>query len=79
MSQANESICNEYHTTLGVNASTTGNIYGIYDMSGGASEMVAAYVDNTSSLYFKGTQIMEADLKYKDVYKVGAKESQSTN
>ena len=30
--------CNVYNTTLGKRASTTGNIYGIYDMSGGTSE-----------------------------------------
>ncbi|MDD5980015.1 MAG: hypothetical protein PUC23_02775 [bacterium] len=29
-----------YNTTLGMDASTTGNIYGIYDMSGGAFESV---------------------------------------
>ncbi|MGE5455684.1 MAG: competence type IV pilus major pilin ComGC [Ignavibacteriales bacterium] len=29
---------NQYNTTIGVNASTTGNIYGVYDMSGGAFE-----------------------------------------
>ena len=34
------SACNQYATALGVNASTTGNIYGIYDMVGGAYEMV---------------------------------------
>ena len=34
----------EYNTTNGVQASTTGNVYGIYDMSGGAFEQVAAYV-----------------------------------
>ena len=31
---------NTYNTILGKNASTTGNIYGIYDMSGGAWEYV---------------------------------------
>ncbi len=31
-------ICNAYNTTLGQTASTTGNIYGVYDMSGGAIE-----------------------------------------
>ncbi len=31
---------NEYDTPLGINASTTGNIYGIYDMSGGSWEYV---------------------------------------
>ncbi len=32
--------CNAYNTTLGKTASTTGNIYGVYDMSGGANEYV---------------------------------------
>ena len=32
--------CNEYNTMLGRLASTTGNVYGIYDMSGGAYEYV---------------------------------------
>ncbi len=36
----NSATCNEYNTTLGQTASTTGNIYGVYDMSGGASEYV---------------------------------------
>ena len=34
------STCNAWNTATGVNASTTGNIYGIYDMSGGAYEYV---------------------------------------
>ena len=32
--------CNSYETELGKSASTTGNIYGIYDLSGGALEYV---------------------------------------
>ena len=39
---------NEYHTTTGVNASTTGTIYGIYDVSGGAYEFVMANYNNVS-------------------------------
>ena len=35
-----------YNTTLGKLASTTGNVYGIYDMSGGAWEYTAGYLDN---------------------------------
>ena len=35
-----------YNTDLGVLASTTGNVYGIYDMAGGAWDRVAAYLDN---------------------------------
>ena len=30
--------CNSYTTVLGQSASTTGNVYGVYDMSGGADE-----------------------------------------
>ena len=32
------SSCNSYTTTLGQSASTTGNVYGVYDMSGEADE-----------------------------------------
>lgn len=35
-----------YNSSNGVKGSTTGNIYGIYDMAGGAWEYMAAYVDN---------------------------------
>lgn len=34
--------------TYGINASTTGDVYGIYDMSGGNWERVAAYVNTTN-------------------------------
>ena len=40
VSSSEASTCNAWNTATGVNASTTGNIYGIYDMSGGASEYV---------------------------------------
>jgi hypothetical protein len=35
-----------YNTTLGKNASTTGNMYGIYDMSGGMAEYVMGVYNN---------------------------------
>ena len=40
---------NAYNTENGARASTTGNIYGIYDMSGGSLEYNASYeiVNNT--------------------------------
>ena len=39
-----------YNTDLGKDASTTGNIYGIYDMSGGAGEYVmGVYTDGTQN------------------------------
>ena len=43
----NEEV-NGYNTTNGNLASTTGNIYGIYDMNGGAWERVATYLDNNN-------------------------------
>ena len=37
-STSSGSTCNGYTTALGQSASTTGNVYGVYDMSGGANE-----------------------------------------
>jgi hypothetical protein len=55
--------------TYGVNASTTGNIYGIYDMSGGTAEYVAAYVDDGDpTLTTYGSSLVSAASQYKDVY-----------
>ena len=46
---SNSSVTNgAYNTTLGKNASTTGTIYGIYDMSGGASEYVMGVFADTN-------------------------------
>ena len=41
---------NDYKSTEGVLASSTGNVYGIYDLSGGAWEYVASYYNGGSSL-----------------------------
>ena len=58
------SVTDKYNTANGITASTTKNVYGIYDMSGGALEIVAAcYKGYTSKL------TTNADyLKYIDVY-----------
>ncbi len=65
--------------TYGVNASTTGNIYGVYDMSGGVSEFVAAYVNNgNSSLTSYGGSVVSAEEKYKDIY-ISSGDTQSDN
>ena len=62
---------NSYVTTNGVKASTTGNIYGIYDISGGAYEYTAAYVNNgNANLATYGNSIITANAKYKDVYPI---------
>ena len=39
----------KYNTEKGKNASTTGNVYGIYDMAGGSWEYVAAVLDGATS------------------------------
>ena len=38
-----------YKTTAGMEASTTKNIYGVYDMVGGSNEFVSSYVNNSNS------------------------------
>ena len=43
--------CNAYNTVLGQLASTTGNITGIYDMSGGKHEHVMGNMSSTSGNY----------------------------
>ena len=69
-----------YNTTNGQNASTTGNITGVYDMNGGAWEYVTGYVDNeNSSLTRYGSVLVSADSKYKDVYSPGSSDSPENN
>jgi len=63
------STCNAYNTTKGFLASTTGNITGVYDMSGGAWEFVAGYRANTyGNSGFDETSIANYANKYFDVY-----------
>ena len=50
-------VANEYNTEIGAHASTTGNIYGIYDMSGGAWEYVASY-DKEESVTSHGSDLV---------------------
>ena len=60
-----------YNTEEGYKATTTGNITGIYDMSGGAWEYVAAYIDSTygSSGFDSSDTYMDSSYaKYFDVY-----------
>src|SRR5574344_579414 len=59
-------------TTLGVNASTTGNQYGIYDMSGGALEYVMGnMVDASGNYYPSKSGLTTVDSKYYDSYTYG--------
>jgi hypothetical protein len=68
-----------YNTSGGMEASTTGNIYGIYDMSGGATEYTAAYINNgDSTLTTYGNSLVTTDSKYKDIY-IGEPDTESNN
>ena len=68
VSASRSSSCNQWNTTTGVNASTTGNIYGIYDMSGGAWEYVMGNYNKTASESYSGIDFNSIDSKYYDVY-----------
>jgi hypothetical protein len=71
---------NAYNTANGQQASTTGNTYGVYDMSGGAWEYVSAYADNShTNLTTYGNSAYAADNKYKNVYSVASTDSESNN
>ena len=58
-----------YNTPVGYLASTTGNIYGVYDMSGGAYEFMASHMNgNVGSSGFTTTTIGNYNAKYFDIY-----------
>ena len=75
-----EDNSNNYSTTNGMLASTTGNTTGVYDMNGGALEYVAAYIDNGNSnlnaggKYFINRQINEAYTSLWDKYEASQEE-----
>ena len=69
---------NDYKSSQGQNASTTGNVTGVYDMSGGAWEYVAAYVNNSFADDYAAS-LVSADPKYKDVYSTGSSDSRDNN
>ena len=56
--------CDAYNIGNGPQASTTGNVYGVYDMAGGSTEYVAGVIEGTS-LEKLGT----SESKYFDSYK----------
>ena len=80
VSASSTSTTNNYKSTNGQKASTTGNTTGVYDMSGGAWEYVAAYVDNGhSNLTTYGSNLVNAEAKYKDVYNKGSADKYTNN
>ena len=58
---------NNYNTTNGMLASTTGNTTGVYDMNGGAWEYVAAYINNGNGNLNNGGSYFE-NQKVKSIY-----------
>ena len=75
-----------YSTNTGVKASTTGNIYGVYDMSGCTYEYVAAYVNNvdyiqanTTDQYIFAQNLITANVRYRDVYTQGTTDTRADN
>ena len=72
---------NDIRINYGKSASTTGNIYGIYDMSGGAWERAAGYVNNGNvNVAYYGANLVtggSTSTKYATVYPNN--ETSSTN
>ena len=72
---ATTTTCTPYNEANGQAASTTGNIYGVYDMSGGAWEYVMGNTVNTSNGFYQsgaGTFSTTPDAKYYDAYTYNA-------
>ena len=60
--------------------STTGNVWGVYDMCGGAYEYVAAYVNNgNANLTNNGSSLVNGDPKTKNVYSQTGTDSNTNN
>ena len=69
-----------YNSGNGPQASTTGNVYGVYDMSGGAYEYTAAYVNNgNEELTSNGASLVSGAVYTKDVYTKGSVDDRPTN
>ena len=65
----NNNICKSYEALTAYSASTTGNIYGVYDMSGGAYEYTASYLaGNYAKSGFTSENISKYQSKYFDLY-----------
>ena len=77
---SNTGTTNDYTSTQGVKASTTGTVYGVYDMSGGAWEYVAGYVNNgNGNLTSYGSILVNGDAKTKNVYSKASSDSYENN
>ena len=74
--ESQTSSCNQWNTAVGINASTTGNIYGIYDMFGGADEYVMGNMTNSSGRFYpQSSGLSQPDSKYYDSYSYNSSSS----
>lgn len=55
-----------WYTEKGKEASTTGNLYGVYDMSGGATEYTSSYVNTTNATSLDYLKYYASVFAYKD-------------
>ena len=63
------SLTQPYNTNIGYKASTTGNITGIYDMSGGSKEYMASYMESyLGDSEFEEDPVTIYGSKYFDIY-----------
>ena len=60
-----------WNTENGVRASSTHNIYGVYDLSGGAGEYMATYLEGGTNECMSSL-IANTDTKYVDIYPANA-------
>ena len=59
-SSSSSTTCNSYNTSNGMLASTTGNIYGVYDMNGGAHDSaIANLISNDGTIMISGNTTSE--------------------
>ena len=79
-STSSGATCNGYTTALGQSASTTGNVTGVYDMSGGAYEYVMGNMVNSSGAFYSSNAGFSSapDAKYYDKYSYGTTKTEYT-
>ena len=76
--------CTSYTSTAGVKASTTGNVYGVYDMAGGTEEYVMGVLktQDGTGLIYSSSGFTESTLplgsKYVDAYTYGTSDADYT-
>ena len=70
-----------WNSSNGMRATTTGNVYGVYDLVGGAIERMAAFLDNESESLKQFGMVMleESNRDYVDVYYVHQEDTQLSN